>query len=221
MHTPDQPLNVIAAADKSVGNSIAGNDQFQQSAADAPHRVTLSFWDHVFIFDGVPYEKLQAALLLLGGFTFDRTNADATHHNKCKDPKREEHLNKYRLKRKERCFEKRIRYNVRREVALKMKRKNGQFACKETGQTSMEINRVDDESPLELACTNCGISSNDTPMMRRGPAGLRSLCNACGLFWASNGTMRDTCKRFRYNHILHNFINSKDHSIESDNEVVI
>ncbi|KAL2254899.1 GATA transcription factor 25-like [Sesamum indicum] len=219
MHTSDQPLNVNAAGDESVGHSIAGNELIQHNAADAPHRVTLSFWDHVFIFDSVPYEKLQTVLLLLGGFAFDRANKDATHH-KCKDPKREEHVNKYRLKREERCFEKRIRYNVRRAVALKMKRKNGRFACKDSGQTSMEINRVD-ESPPQLACTNCGISSNDTPMMRRGPAGMRSLCNACGLFWANNGIMRDASKTFKYSHILHNFINSKDHSNGSDHETAI
>ena len=34
-------------------------------------------------------------------------------------------------------------------------------------------------------CTHCGISSKSTPMMRRGPSGPRSLCNACGLFWAN------------------------------------
>ncbi|KAL0365688.1 UNVERIFIED_CONTAM: GATA transcription factor 25 [Sesamum angustifolium] len=221
MHTFDQSLNVIAAADESIGNSIACNDQFQHNAADAPHRVTLSFWDRVFVFDGVPYEKLQTALLLLGGFAFDRTNADETRQIKCKDTKREEHLNKYRLKRKERCFEKRIRYNVRREVALKMKRQNGQFTCQDTGQTSTEINTVD-KNPLQVVCTNCGISSNDTPMMRRGPAGIRSLCNACGLFWANNGIMRDTSKRsLRYKHILHNFINANDHCIKSDNEIAI
>uniref|UniRef100_A0A803MVK8 GATA-type domain-containing protein n=1 Tax=Chenopodium quinoa TaxID=63459 RepID=A0A803MVK8_CHEQI len=30
-------------------------------------------------------------------------------------------------------------------------------------------------------CQHCGISENDTPAMRRGPAGPRTLCNACGL----------------------------------------
>ena len=34
-------------------------------------------------------------------------------------------------------------------------------------------------------CTHCGVSSKSTPMMRRGPSGPRSLCNACGLFWAN------------------------------------
>ncbi|XP_021770645.1 GATA transcription factor 18-like isoform X2 [Chenopodium quinoa] len=34
-------------------------------------------------------------------------------------------------------------------------------------------------------CQHCGISENDTPAMRRGPAGPRTLCNACGLMWAN------------------------------------
>ena len=47
--------------------------------------------------------------------------------------------------------------------------------------------------PMEFCaffrCTNCGISSMSTPMMRRGPSGPRSLCNACGLFWANRVSM--------------------------------
>ncbi|XP_031260330.1 uncharacterized protein LOC116118453 [Pistacia vera] len=30
--------------------------------------------------------------------------------------------------------------------------------------------------------------------MRRGPAGPRTLCNACGLMWANKGTLRDLTK---------------------------
>lgn len=41
------------------------------------------------------------------------------------------------------------------------------------------------------SCQNCGISSRLTPAMRRGPAGPRSLCNACGLMWANKGTLRN------------------------------
>ncbi|MCH84406.1 GATA transcription factor 24-like, partial [Trifolium medium] len=33
-----------------------------------------------------------------------------------------------------------------------------------------------------------------TPAMRRGPAGPRTLCNACGLMWANKGTLRDLRK---------------------------
>ena len=40
------------------------------------------------------------------------------------------------------------------------------------------------------ACSNCGCTSHATPLMRRGPNGVRSLCNACGLWFARRGTMR-------------------------------
>ncbi|KAG5548447.1 hypothetical protein RHGRI_013956 [Rhododendron griersonianum] len=45
-----------------------------------------------------------------------------------------------------------------------------------------------------VICTHCGISSKSTPMMRRGPAGPRTLCNACGLKWANKGLLRDVPK---------------------------
>ncbi|KAK9733813.1 hypothetical protein RND81_04G094100 [Saponaria officinalis] len=32
-------------------------------------------------------------------------------------------------------------------------------------------------------------------MMRRGPHGPRTLCNACGLFWANKGVLRDLSKK--------------------------
>lgn len=34
-------------------------------------------------------------------------------------------------------------------------------------------------------CHHCGVTENNTPAMRRGPAGPRTLCNACGLMWAN------------------------------------
>ena len=34
-------------------------------------------------------------------------------------------------------------------------------------------------------CQHCGVGENNTPAMRRGPAGPRTLCNACGLMWAN------------------------------------
>ncbi|PHT36316.1 hypothetical protein CQW23_24016 [Capsicum baccatum] len=34
-------------------------------------------------------------------------------------------------------------------------------------------------------CRHCGFSSKSNPMIRHGPAGPRSLCNACGLMWAN------------------------------------
>ncbi|GMQ01471.1 hypothetical protein CsSME_00048107 [Camellia sinensis var. sinensis] len=55
---------------------------------------------------------------------------------------------------------------------------------------------VENNSIFQLfhLCTHCGISSKSTPMMRRGPAGPRTLCNACGLKWANKGVLRDLSK---------------------------
>ncbi|XP_058755909.1 GATA transcription factor 28-like isoform X2 [Vicia villosa] len=44
---------------------------------------------------------------------------------------------------------------------------------------------------LGVSCRHCGISEKCTPMMRRGPEGPRTLCNACGLMWANKGALRD------------------------------
>ncbi|XP_061363914.1 uncharacterized protein LOC133307421 [Gastrolobium bilobum] len=49
----------------------------------------------------------------------------------------------------------------------------------------------------ERRCQHCGISEKSTPAMRQGPAGPRSLCNACGLMWANKGTLRDLSKAGR------------------------
>ena len=42
---------------------------------------------------------------------------DLDYPGRCSDPRRAASLNRFRQKRKERCFEKKIRYNVRQEVA--------------------------------------------------------------------------------------------------------
>ncbi|KAK1576285.1 hypothetical protein Q3G72_012643 [Acer saccharum] len=55
---------------------------------------------------------------------------------------------------------------------------------------------ADDNGPQiqETVCRHYGISEKSTPMMRRGPEGPRTLCNACGLMWANKGTLRDLSK---------------------------
>lgn len=36
-------------------------------------------------------------------------------------------------------------------------------------------------------CVRCNVAATGTPMMRKGPDGARSLCNACGLKWKRHG----------------------------------
>ncbi|XP_019710526.1 GATA transcription factor 18 isoform X2 [Elaeis guineensis] len=159
--------------------------------------------------------EVQAVLLLLGGCEVptgiagmalpchqdDRGYDDILRRTNI-PAKRIASLIRFREKRKERNFDKKIRYNVRKEVALRMQRRKGQFAGKanpqEGASASSSVDRgrnsTQDEPPRESKCQNCGISEKMTPAMRRGPAGPRSLCNACGLMWANKGTLRSPAK---------------------------
>lgn len=185
MTSNNHPFN-IANMNESIMNSTIGDHESNINPIDAPYQVTLSFHDRALVFDEVPREKVQFAILLLGGFEFRRN----TKRYMSNDPKRQEYLNKYYQKRKNRCFENKIRYNIRQKVALTMNRKQGKFAPKNVEQVEVEEAKY-----FETACTHCGISSNETPMMRKGPTGQKTLCNACGLYWINKGTLRDINKR--------------------------
>ncbi|MBA0734097.1 hypothetical protein Gogos_018045 [Gossypium gossypioides] len=174
-------------------------------------------------------QQVQAVLLLLGDrdiptgvptieVPFDQNNMGVADVSKRSNlSRRIASLVRFREKRKERCFEKKIRYTVRKEVAQsgaadnadvifsfytsRMHRKNGQFASvKEStspsGRDSSQIGFQDGTRPETAirSCQHCGVSENNTPAMRRGPAGPRTLCNACGLMWANKGTLRDLSK---------------------------
>ncbi|XVF51397.1 hypothetical protein PTKIN_Ptkin04bG0182100 [Pterospermum kingtungense] len=65
------------------------------------------------------------------------------------------------------------------------KRNKGQFTSSKKSDGAYSWGTQDDNNLQDSLCTHCGISSKFTPMMRRGPSSLRSLCNACGLFWAN------------------------------------
>lgn len=179
--------------------------------------LTLSFEGEVYVFPAVTPEKVQAVLLLLGGH--DAPAAGATVEVACGqndrvmgDPSRRSNLSqriaslvRFREKRKERCFDKKIRYTVRKEVAQRMHRKNGQFVSLKEGSATSNFNAKKNslgdgtrgpENHLRR-CQHCGVSENETPAMRRGPAGPRTLCNACGLMWANKGTLRNLNKAGR------------------------
>lgn len=175
-------------------------------SGESGDQLTLSYCGQVYVFDNVTTDKVQKVFLHLGGCEFPvgeqgaelayQNQRDFNYLGRCGDPRRAASLNRFRQKRKARCFEKKIRYNVRQEVALRMNRKKGQFV---TSQNSKESgNAGEDKIPVTTIvcrCGHCGICSKDTPMMRRGPAGPGTLCNACGLFWANRGTMRDLSKK--------------------------
>ncbi|GAA0161822.1 DNA-binding transcription factor [Lithospermum erythrorhizon] len=174
-----------------------------------PDQLTFSFRGEVYVFDAVSERKVQEVMLLLGGpkLSTCALGGDLAYKNErsmmnpgwCSDPKRAEFLNRYRQKRKERCYQTKIRYEVRKKAALRMPRKRGQFVSKDSEELfSDEEEPTQDESQIYAFCQHCGTSSSATPTMRRGPFGPRSLCNACGLFWANKGIMRNLSKRVQF-----------------------
>ncbi|XP_022999961.1 GATA transcription factor 28-like isoform X1 [Cucurbita maxima] len=189
-------------------------------------QLTLSYQGQVYVFDSVLPEKVQAVLLLLGGrevplrvpsipitnqpndrhLTDEAFNQALAIPPRLSVPQRLASLIRFREKRKERNFDKKIRYTVRKEVALRMQRNKGQFTSSKpihedslSATTSWESNETwcsdgNGSHQQEILCRHCGISEKSTPMMRRGPDGPRTLCNACGLMWANKGTLRDLSK---------------------------
>ncbi|KAK4352299.1 hypothetical protein RND71_027817 [Anisodus tanguticus] len=195
---------VYSAADVALQNGEANFDQ-----------LTLSFRGKIYVFDGVTTHKVQSVFQLLGGYEYSpgmqavglssanqKDYVDYPVH--CADPKRRESLIRFYQKREKRCYGNKIRYDVRQEAA--MKRKNGRFVLK--GLTEP---KQDDNPPEETWCSHCRTSSKNTPMMRRGPSGPRTLCNACGLTWANKGIMRNLY-RASYDNSLLTELEDEEHS---------
>ncbi|KAL7601264.1 hypothetical protein Lser_V15G24420 [Lactuca serriola] len=204
MSVQPHALYVQDAEIQPVSGGVAG-----AGGGGGADQLTLSFQGEVYVFDAVSPEKVQGVLLLLGGYEVP-TGAPTLgippqnqrglneFPGRSSQPQRAASLSRFREKRKERCFDKKIRYTVRKEVALRMQRKKGQFTSSkansdETGLPSSDWNGGPGQDE-ETTCRHCGISSNSTPMMRRGPSGPRTLCNACGLKWANKGVLRDLNK---------------------------
>ncbi|XVF39661.1 hypothetical protein PTKIN_Ptkin01aG0051300 [Pterospermum kingtungense] len=192
------PIYVSAAA-------ASASDLAAVQRVDDASQLTLSFRGQVYVFDAITPDKFHAVLLLLGGceLTSGPHGVEMSSQNlrggmdfpRCNQPHRAASLDRFRQKRKERCFDKKVRYSVRQEVALRMQRNKGQFTSAKKSDGAYSWGTQDDNNLQDSLCTHCGISSKSTPMMRRGPSGPRSLCNACGLFWANKGTLRDIPKK--------------------------
>ncbi|KAI5355762.1 hypothetical protein L3X38_008657 [Prunus dulcis] len=205
-------VNSVSVAERGGGGGGGGGGGVVMASRTS--ELTLSFEGEVYVFPAVTPEKVQAVLLLLGGrdvptgvptveVSYDQnTRGVADTPKRSNLSRRIASLVRFREKRKERCFDKKIRYTVRKEVAQRMLRKNGQFASLkqnsgDSGWDSAQSGLQDGTSRPETVlrrCQHCGVSENNTPAMRRGPAGPRTLCNACGLMWANKGTLRDLSK---------------------------
>ncbi|XP_048494796.1 GATA transcription factor 19 isoform X2 [Beta vulgaris subsp. vulgaris] len=186
------------------------------SSSSRTSELTLSFEGEVFVFPAVTPEKVKAVLLLLGGrdnhvgvptveVACGQDNRVTGSPTRSNVSNRIASLVRFREKRKERCYDNRIRYTIRKEVAQRMHRKNGQFASLREGSASSNLEAKKNlpnggtlgPESVSNKCQHCGVSENDTPAMRRGPAGPRTLCNACGLMWANKGTLRNLSRARR------------------------
>ncbi|KNA20065.1 hypothetical protein SOVF_055790 isoform C [Spinacia oleracea] len=212
-----------AGEETHVSKEIPGNVNRPCSASSSmssslirrrTSELTIAFEGEVYVFPAVTPDKVQAVLLLLGGrdvstsvptseFLLQQRNmtlGDPSCGQKISH--RIASLVRFREKRKERCFDKKIRYTCRKEVAQRMHRKNGQFVSLKDGFKLAAVNwdpngGTPPPQCVPRSCQHCGISEKSTPAMRRGPSGPRTLCNACGLMWANKGTLRNLSKAGR------------------------
>ncbi|CAH9088734.1 unnamed protein product [Cuscuta europaea] len=207
----------VATADPGNLSDNHHSAMVVHGGGETNNQLTLSFQGQVYVFDSVSPDKVQAVLLLLGGREVPPTTPmSVPNHSyrgvpavpqKLNVPQRIASLIRFREKRKDRNYDKKIRYTVRKEVALRMQRNKGQFTSSKPNQDESATASNWDSSQgwasngggsqiqtQEIFCRHCGISEKSTPMMRRGPEGPRTLCNACGLMWANKGTLRDLSK---------------------------
>ncbi|PHT70430.1 hypothetical protein T459_25534 [Capsicum annuum] len=71
---------------------------------------------------------------------------------------------------------------------VRMHRKKGHFIFSKSESDEAASSLAEGNvgsSQEEQETSHCGFSSKSNPMIRHGPAGPRSLCNACGLMWAN------------------------------------
>ncbi|KAJ8551109.1 hypothetical protein K7X08_000479 [Anisodus acutangulus] len=212
---------------------VLNHNQYGVVEVSRSSELTLAFEGEVYVFPAVTPDKVQAVLLLLGGCDIPTAvpTVELPFENKVEDlPKQANHsrrfasLVRFREKRKERCFDKKIRYSVRKEVAQRMHRKNGQFAslksnsgsssC-DSAKSSLEGDGTQHAETVPARCHHCGVSENCTPAMRRGPDGPRTLCNACGLKWANKGTLRDLSKGGRKISVEPNELGTPDNLVKA------
>ncbi|KAL0365225.1 UNVERIFIED_CONTAM: GATA transcription factor 24 [Sesamum angustifolium] len=123
-----EPLDPVAS--HALCPSDMAPDVAPTAGEGGADQLTLSFQGEVFVFDSVSPEKVQAVLLLLGGYevptgvptpgmTPQNYRNLGDYPGRSSQPQRAASLIRFREKRKERCFDKKIRYTVRKEVALR------------------------------------------------------------------------------------------------------
>ncbi|KAF9179575.1 Chromatin structure remodeling complex protein sfh1 [Haplosporangium sp. Z 767] len=57
------------------------------------------------------------------------------------------------------------------------------------GRQARQASRMNMDQYGDWQCQQCGLGAHSTIMLRSGPAGDKTLCNTCGLYWAVHGTL--------------------------------
>ncbi|URE28454.1 gata transcription factor [Musa troglodytarum] len=116
--------------------SRLGDAQGLMASQACGNQLTLSFQGEVFVFDFVSPEKVKAVLLLLGVREMptgvNPFPTSSTQNRRLNVPHRVASLMRFRKKRQEQNFGKKICYTVRKEVALRMQWNRGQFTSSKT-----------------------------------------------------------------------------------------
>ncbi|XP_062198335.1 GATA transcription factor 19-like [Phragmites australis] len=194
---------------RAYGAAVEAEEDEQQRLAKAQvegcgeeERLSMVYQGHTYVFDSVPPQKVDTILCLLNGYEIAPQSAkpQLTHLVQPivvpQDFNRMAAVTRYREKRKSLLkFDVKADYSIRKEIASRIARRRGKFVSSGTGTDNSVTaaaahHRQRETTELEF-CANCGESNEVTPMMRRGPDGYRTLCNACGLMWAKTRKIRN------------------------------
>ncbi|ORY06275.1 SNF5-domain-containing protein [Basidiobolus meristosporus CBS 931.73] len=82
------------------------------------------------------------------------------------------------------------RFVINRPTEIKMTSRTSSPMPKAKPRLSeYKTSRLPVEELETWRCLHCGIEGRNTPLVRRGPDGSKTLCNACGLAWQTRGKL--------------------------------
>ncbi|KAJ1649573.1 Chromatin structure remodeling complex protein sfh1 [Dispira simplex] len=71
---------------------------------------------------------------------------------------------------------------------------NGPVNSPARSPSGQRSSRLDEEEKALWRCTHCDCDGYRTTVVRKGPHGVRTLCNACGLAWTARGHLPENRK---------------------------
>ncbi|XP_025828797.1 GATA transcription factor 20-like [Panicum hallii] len=126
----------------------------------------MTYQGRAYVFDSVPPQKVETILMLLNGYELAPAQSARPQLTHLVQPIV-------------------VPRDFDRTAAVSRYREKRKSTLKFDVKADYSIRRE-----IASSCANCGESSEATPMMRRGPSGYRTFCNACGLMWAKNNKIR-------------------------------